>query len=141
MIGLLVLNADGNVIRCNLIERNGGRTGLAGVVLGSWTVSFYASRWTRTQGNVLEGNTIRENLRGVMEHSMGGTVGLNTIRWNNIEKNELLGADYSGDLRWNWWGDPSGPYHPKLNPEGRGDKVSDGVEFAPWLERPVRWCD
>ncbi len=33
----------------------------------------------------------------------------------------------------NWWGDPTGPYHPILNPNGLGDRVSDGVDFIPWL--------
>ena len=34
----------------------------------------------------------------------------------------------------NWWGAPSGPYHPRLNPTGEGDEVSDNVRFAPWSE-------
>jgi parallel beta-helix repeat protein len=33
----------------------------------------------------------------------------------------------------NWWGDASGPYHPTTNPSGKGDKVSDNVDFVPWL--------
>ncbi|MFH1502867.1 MAG: right-handed parallel beta-helix repeat-containing protein [Candidatus Eisenbacteria bacterium] len=36
------------------------------------------------------------------------------------------------DARWNWWGDPSGPYHASLNPAGLGDEVTDGVNFTPW---------
>jgi hypothetical protein len=33
----------------------------------------------------------------------------------------------------NWWGDPSGPYHPLLNPAGLGNAVGDHVLFDPWL--------
>jgi uncharacterized repeat protein (TIGR01451 family) len=33
----------------------------------------------------------------------------------------------------NWWGDPSGPYHPTTNPDGLGDSVSDNVLYDPWL--------
>ena len=33
----------------------------------------------------------------------------------------------------NYWGDPSGPYHPTLNPDGLGDAVGDSVLFDPWL--------
>ena len=33
----------------------------------------------------------------------------------------------------NFWGDKSGPYHPSLNPDGKGDNVSDNVLFDPWL--------
>lgn len=41
------------------------------------------------------------------------------------------------DARNNWWGDPSGPYHPTLNPGGLGDTLfSDSVLFEPWLTEP-----
>lgn len=33
----------------------------------------------------------------------------------------------------NWWGDGTGPFHSLLNPLGRGDAVSEGVSFIPWL--------
>jgi hypothetical protein len=35
----------------------------------------------------------------------------------------------------NWWGDASGPYHKALNPNGRGNAVSDNVIFDPWLKQ------
>ena len=34
-----------------------------------------------------------------------------------------------------WWGSSSGPQHPS-NPTGTGDRVSDGVDFAPWATFP-----
>jgi len=41
------------------------------------------------------------------------------------------------DARYNYWGDPSGPYHPTLNPEGRGDTLlQDSILFIPWLTEP-----
>jgi len=36
----------------------------------------------------------------------------------------------------NWWGDPSGPFHPEDNPDGQGDEVSDNVVYFPWLDAP-----
>ncbi len=30
----------------------------------------------------------------------------------------------------NWWGDPSGPFHPDANPTGLGNEVSDNVDFS-----------
>jgi hypothetical protein len=36
------------------------------------------------------------------------------------------------DARFNWWGHPSGPYHPTSNPGGKGDPVSDYVRYSPW---------
>ncbi|NJN19309.1 MAG: hypothetical protein HC822_25195 [Oscillochloris sp.] len=37
------------------------------------------------------------------------------------------------DMRNNWWGDPTGPYEPNENPEGRGDSVGENITFVPWL--------
>lgn len=39
----------------------------------------------------------------------------------------------SADFTYNYWGDPSGPYHPILNPNGQGDACGDNVVFDPWL--------
>jgi hypothetical protein len=41
------------------------------------------------------------------------------------------------DARNNYWGHPSGPYHPTLNSAGQGDTLlSDSVFFIPWLTEP-----
>ena len=45
---------------------------------------------------------------------------------------ENIGPTSPAQARDNWWGDPSGPYHPTLNPQGHGSPVSDGVVFDPW---------
>ena len=63
------------------------------------------------------------------------------IRDCNIYDNVLYGmnAETNGksvDAVENWWGDSSGPYHEVRNTNGRGDKVSDNVEFDPWLGEP-----
>ncbi|MBX2997789.1 MAG: Ig-like domain-containing protein [Caldilineaceae bacterium] len=39
------------------------------------------------------------------------------------------------DARHNWWGHANGPRH-EGNPNGQGDKVSDGVLYDPWLTEP-----
>lgn len=36
----------------------------------------------------------------------------------------------------NWWGHSSGPTHPG-NPQGRGDSVTDYVDYTPWLSSPI----
>jgi hypothetical protein len=62
---------------------------------------------------------------------------------NNIHGNQGIaimhqyGSQFSIDAQNNWWGDPSGPYHPTLNPQGQGDTVGVGVLFDPWLTQPV----
>jgi hypothetical protein len=40
------------------------------------------------------------------------------------------------DMRNNWWGEPTGPYEPDQNADGRGDSVGANIIFAPWLEAP-----
>lgn len=37
-----------------------------------------------------------------------------------------------------WWNDASGPYHPTLNPAGLGERVSDNVDFDPWVSQTAK---
>jgi hypothetical protein len=36
----------------------------------------------------------------------------------------------------NYWGHPSGPYHPTQNPTGQGDSTNQWVNVTPWLTSP-----
>ena len=47
--------------------------------------------------------------------------------WNPIQTESVV------DAKNNWWGDNSGPYHPTNNPSGKGDNVTDYVDFEPWM--------
>ncbi|GHB66993.1 hypothetical protein GCM10007390_20360 [Persicitalea jodogahamensis] len=40
------------------------------------------------------------------------------------------------DARNCYWGTPTGPNHPTLNPSGTGNRVSDKVLFNPWSQTP-----
>lgn len=41
------------------------------------------------------------------------------------------------DMRNNWWGHETGPYHATYNPGGLGDTlISDSILFIPWLTVP-----
>ncbi len=44
-----------------------------------------------------------------------------------------LDSSTNVDATYNYWGDPSGPYHPASNLYGTGDQVSDNVSFDPWI--------
>lgn len=37
------------------------------------------------------------------------------------------------DAQNNWWGHESGPFDPSGNPDGQGDRVSQWVDYSPWL--------
>jgi len=110
--------------------------------------------------NVLFGNTILANLNGISiwDSSKGNTFRCNNILYNqrggvqlaqvegnNFTLNNIAGnlsfglhnlTNQKADAKNNWWGDPSGPYHPNDNPEGKGDKILGQpglVIFSPWL--------
>ncbi|MBI5864456.1 MAG: choice-of-anchor J domain-containing protein [Planctomycetes bacterium] len=77
---------------------------------------------------------------------------------NNAAVNGLYGGDFSGqtnpnafvgnaetihhvaDARFNWWGDPSGPFSP-ANPGGAGDPIGDSVPFLPFLTTAPDFTD
>jgi hypothetical protein len=60
--------------------------------------------------------------RNIFHHNVNQVAGIDDIFPNRI-----------ADFTLNYWGDPSGPYHPLLNPNGLGDTVGDSVLFDPWL--------
>lgn len=65
--------------------------------------------------------------------------GLPSFKFNDISGN-TYGMRNTGplviDARNNYWGHPSGPFHPTSNPAGQGNQVSDKVLFDPWLTNP-----
>lgn len=64
-----------------------------------------------------------------------------SIHYNNIEGNALLGINNEGtgmlDAKYNWWGSPTGPGRklPHGKWVGKGDRVSDNVDYIPWLHK------
>ena len=112
-------------------------------------------------GNTITRNTIRDNPIGI-ELWISGEGGT-TIDWggetpaspqvhyNNIYGNSSYGAISTNiqgtpmvmDATHNWWGHASGPSgdYGRVNKKGKvigkGDAVSDNVEWDPWLHRPV----
>jgi len=71
-----------------------------------------------------------------------GIGGFSVINDNNISGNSSWGVynedcNITIDAENNWWGHESGPYHSETNPDGKGDRVSDCVDFDPWLPVPV----
>jgi nitrous oxidase accessory protein NosD len=62
------------------------------------------------------------------------------VHYNSITGNafgvQVVSAAETVDAEHNWWGDPSGPG--SVGP-GSGDKVSAGVDYDPWLTKPVNY--
>ncbi len=89
----------------------------------------------------ISGNIIRDNVLGIV--TVGGA--RPALRGNKIFGNSQYGLSNNNltvtvDAQNNWWGSVKGPYDPSddratggwYNPSGDGDRVSDGVNYAPW---------
>jgi parallel beta-helix repeat protein len=84
-------------------------------------------------------NTLSGNQYGIEVYGDGSYQG------NTFMGNTVYGLNYYGSSTLNAenndWGDPSGPYDPSddrsigglYNPGGKGDKVSDKVDYKPWV--------
>ncbi|MBB3838248.1 hypothetical protein FHS57_002253 [Runella defluvii] len=87
-----------------------------------------ASSLTITDSNIFG------NLTGIYNNN-----GKPTLQDNKIYSNVNFGINNNGketiDARNTYWGTPTGPLHPTLNPNGKGNKVSDRVLFSPWIEQ------
>jgi hypothetical protein len=101
-------------IRCNDISGNNWGVHVMGLKDPSWTV---------LDGFSLAG--IHVNCNNIHDNDLSGT----------NQGFEVVGDAHMTmvDAESNWWGHPSGPYHPTFNPSGLGDRVSDNVDFDPWL--------
>jgi parallel beta-helix repeat protein len=132
--GIQLWNADGNTISSNKIYHH-----------DDW---FAAPGFDFAQGiylhnsvsNIVRNNDLHHNNYGVGIWCPTRGAGTNTINYNNIFQNTGFGVrsfdSVPLDATNNWWGHRSGPTH-SGNPGGRGDVVSDNVDYDPWEKKPV----
>ncbi len=107
-------------------------------VYGGAFYAFANSR-VRVHHNWFEGNLSDDPTAGsaVQIDSYSGVIDSNVIVNNSGPAITSWSDHQQIDARNNWWGHPSGPYHPTLNPAGLGDTLlSDSVLFIPWLTEP-----
>jgi hypothetical protein len=148
----------GNVVENGVATISTGAIGLAGNRgnIGYNIIRNYVNA---------HGGTINSHSNGmpspqvrVHHNTITGNVSLDTLcpsvlttidLWPLLDSNQISGnsgntigpnPNYPEGIinaRNNWWGHPSGPYHPTLNPAGQGDTLlSDSVLFIPWLTEP-----
>lgn len=91
------------------IRLKGGSSEIKGNELTANGVGLELVETAAAQDHLVQGNDIFSNSFGLVNNGHG-----------------VLKAEE------NWWGDPTGPYHPEVNPSGKGDPVSDRVDFEPW---------
>jgi parallel beta-helix repeat protein len=121
---LMLYKSSENEVHNNTFYRNN-----RGISLGE-------ANNTHIRHNAIYGNS--EGIR-VSRTVDGFTVVNLTVNYNKIYNNKQSGIEvlnHSGkviDAEYNWWGDASGPYHPTNNSAGKGDNVTDQLDFDPWL--------
>lgn len=67
-------------------------------------------------------------------YQLAGTTTIHTSLISNAGRQGIFNALAAPlDATNNYWGDPSGPKHPTINPAGLGASISDNVSVTPWL--------
>jgi len=113
-----------HVVNCNLMSND---------------VGIYVSGKTDLD---ITHNSIAYNKIGVLYENSSSRVSIN---FNDLYGNTLAMRSNSSEpvnATYNYWGDSAGPYHPSLNPNGKGNPVeSDGtdIDFIPFLSHPNRY--
>ncbi len=83
---------------------------------------------------VIKFNNISSNSIGIQFSSLGAQQPV--ITSNNLSGNTSFALKNTGaqilNAERNFWGSSSGPYNSNLNPTGKGDNVSNNVDFQPW---------
>ena len=121
---------NNDVLDNNLSENSNSSSVYHGVGL-----TFY-----RSSHNNCSRNEIFNNRVGI---KIGSSSHNNSINLNFFRRNSDWGIEVSKynhhtiNANLNHWGDPSGPYHEELNPNGKGDTIDGNILFDPWLDQPV----
>jgi RHS repeat-associated protein len=88
---------------------------------------------------ILMNNTFMSNGNsGVYATNLANPVIQNNLIYSNTQygvNNASTGVTI--DATNNWWGSATGPTH-SSNPGGTGDRVSNGINFTPWLTSPAQ---
>jgi hypothetical protein len=133
-----------SAISQNTFDRN-GRHGLALTSFGNTTDPARGAQNNTITQNCFTGNGFLQVGAGIFFSAtqFPGTISTNVAHQNNISDN-FIGAQYLGvetiDAEFNWWGSPTGPFHPTNNPGGTGNPVVDdgnGIDFLPFLTSPA----
>jgi hypothetical protein len=91
----------------------------------------------RIRSNTTQVPQLNVNVRdNAIEHHSPPIVPIYTQPYHGIGRGAT--SEILIDMRGNWWGNATGPYHPDLHADGRGDAVGDMIIFDSWLaERPA----
>jgi hypothetical protein len=124
--GILYLDSTGEIADLTVENVIGTESGMGVAIIGdegTSTVEITGSTISNNEIGVwVADSSLEAHFNKIVDNTDGGVVNY----WPGTV-----------DATHNWWGDASGPYHESLNPDGKGDEVSDNVDFEPWLEAGV----
>ena len=138
VLGHVVIRYGGGVTSQSISISTSSLTLSNSTVEESWYYGIYVSG----ASPAITGSVIRNNgNRGIYLISSNATITNNTISGNASYGVYNLISTMIVNVKNNYWGDPSGPYDPSddratggwYNPAGKGDRVSDYVDYTPWL--------
>lgn len=142
--GLVNQNNASSVVESTFMKNI---SGISLTTLDNGDIFSNISGSTFTQNSVhIQGNPSNAGKTGhlcidVHNNDLFGDLNQNGIENNNLNGHSAVipgcGLNEAFDATDNYWGHGSGPYHPSLNPEGLGSRVSDRVLFDPWHTEPV----
>lgn len=122
-VGILLSHSNNNLLSNNICSNNDG-TG----------ISLAESNANSIRDNLVFSNYVGIDFSGDDHYSQ-----YTDIRGNNIFNNRDFGINASENGNHtihatdNYWGHSSGPYHTAKNPGGKGDTITDFVDFDPWV--------
>ena len=141
--GIQLWTADNNVIKYNEIYDHDDWFPYGGTF--DFAQGIYLCD---SNNNLVAYNNLHNNNYAVGLWHPSRPVVTNYINYNDIWDNTGYGVrTFDGppavDARFNWWGHASGPTH-SSNPGGTGDRISDNVDYSPWLgfvvgTSPMTW--
>ena len=140
--GILLSYSSYSTIMNNIFENNNHGIYLKWSSHSTITNNIYENSWygirvMDSSNNTITNNTIFNNNCGIYLSSVSK---FNTAHYNNIFNNRKFGINATNNVgnminaTHNWWGDSSGPFHFLSNPDGKGDNVSNYVDFSHWLD-------
>ena len=71
----------------------------------------------------------------------GDSAGVNIISGNKIYGVYNADSTVTINALYNYWGNALGPYHATSNPDGRGDWISDYVNYDPFVNYDFSPCE
>ncbi|TAL49442.1 hypothetical protein EPN83_00850 [Patescibacteria group bacterium] len=108
--------------------------GLVTVSTSTFSFNGFAAVRENTGSIDITGSTFTDNDAGIFIE-----VGSSSATHSSFERN-VVAYNNSGatqaDARFSWWGDPTGPSNPIVNPNGLGQPISERIDFIPWLGAP-----